>query len=112
MDLYCLSAHDPHPILLSSIENHMASLRRSAEAYSNSVLHLESRARDHFEVAAADLNALGIRAVLIEHVGVTTPYAIGGIGAVLLGCAVPWILPAPVGVPETLSGRWEDGVSG
>jgi PPP family 3-phenylpropionic acid transporter len=49
---------------------------------------------------------------LIEHVGVTTPYAIGGVGAIILGCAVPWILPAPVKKPESPPGRWEDGVSG
>ena len=32
---------------------------------------------------------------LLEHVGSHAPYLVGGIGALTLGCLVPWILPAP-----------------
>jgi len=31
---------------------------------------------------------------LIDRAGVDLPFLLGGIGAVLLGCAVPWVLPA------------------
>jgi PPP family 3-phenylpropionic acid transporter len=36
---------------------------------------------------------------LLEHMGPDAPYIVGGIGALVLGCLVPWILPAPEEIP-------------
>jgi PPP family 3-phenylpropionic acid transporter len=33
---------------------------------------------------------------LLEHAGTNAPYLAGGLGALVLGCAVPWVLPRPV----------------
>jgi PPP family 3-phenylpropionic acid transporter len=37
---------------------------------------------------------------LLEHVGSDAPYAVGGIGALLLGCMVPFLLPKTSRPPE------------
>ena len=33
--------------------------------------------------------------ILLEHYGADAPYLMGGVGALLLGLVVPWLLPAP-----------------
>ena len=50
-------------------------------------------------VDAADLP--DTRSWLLEHVGPSAPYAVGGIGALALGLLLPVLLPAPRRPPET-----------
>ncbi|MBX3024040.1 MFS transporter [bacterium] len=42
---------------------------------------------------------------LIDHIGIDATYAIGGVGGLLLGAAVTWILPRPEGRPAPVDAR-------
>jgi PPP family 3-phenylpropionic acid transporter len=78
----------------------VAGLILGAPYYVEAVVPDALRSTAQGVLGTAGMYAAGIASnlaagLLIEHVGTPAPYLAGGLGALVLGAAVPWILPPP-----------------
>lgn len=110
--LACALSHDMavlYPVqLLHGVV--VAGLLLGAPLYLESIVPERLRATGQGLLATVGVGLGGILSNaacgwLIDHIGIDATYAIGGVGGLLLGAAVRWILPRPEVRPAAVSHR-------
>jgi PPP family 3-phenylpropionic acid transporter len=95
----------------------VAGLMVGGPLYLEAVVPQRLRSTGQTLLATAGIGVAGILSNvtsgwLMEHVSITTPYLLGGLGAIALGCLVPWFLPAPVRAVDHPTGPQHNGARG